>query len=120
MKTIIAGSRTAIDPKILKNALVKCPFSVTSVVCGKARGADTLGELYARENDLELFEYPANWDKFGKSAGYKRNEEMAQNAEALIALWDGESRGTKHMIDLANKYNLTVFIHNYNSGEKYV
>ena len=58
-------------------------------------------------------EFPADWDKHGKSAGYKRNLEMAENADALIAFWDGESRGTKHMIDIAKEKNLLTRIIRY-------
>lgn len=57
--------------------------------------------------------FPADWQKNGKSAGYKRNEEMAQNSDALIAFWDGESKGTKHMIDTAKRYRLSTRIVKY-------
>lgn len=86
------------------------------VVCGCARGADTLGKQFAEELGLKVLEYPADWDKYGKRAGYIRNEEMAKISNALIAFWDGESRGTKHMIDLAKKYKLDIRIINYNYG----
>ena len=105
---IIAGSREFNDYQLL---CAKCDWlfqnrKPTSILCGKARGADTLGELYAKEHDIPVDYYPAEWDKYGKSAGYIRNEQMAMNADALIAFWDGTSRGTKHMIDLADKYHL--------------
>jgi hypothetical protein len=54
--------------------------------------------------------YPADWERYGKSAGYRRNKEMALVAQALVAFWDGESLGTKHMIDIAHKYKLTIKI----------
>lgn len=79
-----------------------------SIVCGTARGADILGEKYAKEKNFNVAYYPAEWDKYGKSAGYIRNKEMAQNADALVAFWNGVSRGTKSMIDLAKKYSLAV------------
>ena len=109
---IIAGSRTFADYNLLCE---KCDFFFqnkrpTSIVCGKARGADTLGEQYAVEHQIPVDAYPAQWDKHGKAAGYIRNEEMAKNADALIAFWDGKSRGTKHMIDLAMKYQLKIRI----------
>ena len=50
----------------------------------------------------------ANWDTFGKRAGYIRNQEMANNADALVAFWDEESKGTRHMIEIAKKQNLAV------------
>ena len=57
--------------------------------------------------------FPADWDKYGKAAGFIRNEQMAQNADALVVFWDGKSRGTKNMIELAAKYKLKVRIKKY-------
>jgi hypothetical protein len=84
---------------------------VTEVVSGMARGVDTLGIDWAVENWLPWKEFYADWKHYGKSAGYKRNEEMAIYADALVAIWDGKSKGTKHMIDLANKHGLIVYVH---------
>lgn len=84
-----------------------------TVVCGKARGADTLGERYAEERGYAVHYFPADWDRYGKSAGHIRNEEMAKNADALVAFWDGKSRGTKDMIKLARQYGLRVRVKNY-------
>ena len=114
MKTIIAGSRGCTDYSILETAIELCPFEVTSVVSGKAPGADTLGEQYAINHNLKLHEYPAMWKMHGKSAGFVRNKQMAENAEALIALWDGISKGTANMIKHARKFKLQVFIYEYN------
>jgi len=114
MKTIIAGSRHCTDPKILEAAIELCPFEVTSVVSGTAPGADTLGEEYARANNLLLYCFPANWKKHGRAAGMIRNAEMSHNAEALIALWDGKSKGTANMIKHAKKQKLKIFVYNYN------
>ncbi len=111
MKTIIAGSRGITQEAILDIAIANCPFIITSVVSGGARGVDKLGETFSKKHHLPLYLYPAKWDLFGKSAGYIRNKEMAENSEALLAIWDGSSKGTKHMIDLAKKYKLTIYIH---------
>lgn len=108
MKTIIAGSRTITNYAKLLQAIDELPWVITLVISGGAKGVDRLGETYAKENDLPLEIYPANWDKFGRKAGPIRNSEMADNAEALLALWDGESRGTKHMIQTANYKGLKV------------
>lgn len=78
------------------------------VVSGTARGADSCGEDWARDRDHWLSRWPANWRQYGKSAGYKRNEQMAAYADALVAFWDGKSRGTKHMIDIAKAQGLAV------------
>ena len=80
------------------------------IVSGTARGVDQLGEEYAKRNDLAVKKFPADWDRFGKSAGYKRNKQMAEYANALVAFWDGRSRGTKHMIDLAKAAGLSVSV----------
>lgn len=78
---------------------------------GAAKGVDQLGEVVAMQRGIPLERYPANWTSFGKAAGYRRNVQMADKAEALIAVWDGVSRGTKHMIDIANERKLRVYVH---------
>ena len=118
-RIIIAGGRNFNDYNLLKEKVDniisdKRKTHQIYIVSGKARGADSLGEKYANENGLNIMEFPADWDKHGRSAGYKRNVEMAENADALIAFWDGESRGTKHMIDIAKEKNLLTRIIKYN------
>lgn len=88
-------------------------------ISGMARGADTLGEIYACQREAIIHKFPADWNTYGKSAGYIRNELMAKHAVegdcygVLIAFWDGKSKGTKHMIDLASKHGLDVYVINY-------
>lgn len=113
MKTIIAGSRTCLDYALLCDTVIKSRFEITEVVSGKAPGADTLGEQWAVNNSIPIKEFPANWKKFGNKAGPLRNQEMADYAEALLALWDGKSHGTSDMIDRAIKRHLRVYIKNY-------
>jgi|TARA_B110000908_G_C10223161_1_gene436458 hypothetical protein len=111
MRIIIAGGRD------LKNyALVysMCQFylqntQVTEIVSGKARGADALGERFAKDMGIYVREFPAEWEKYGKTkAGKIRNEQMAKYGTHLIAFWDGKSRGTANMIELAKKHRLKV------------
>ena len=111
MKTIIAGSRSITNYYTLIEAYLECPFTITSVVSGCARGVDALGEKFASNSSLPLEKYPADWETHGKRAGYIRNAEMADNAEALLAIWDGKSRGTKHMIDIAREKGLEVYVY---------
>ena len=115
MKTIIAGSRTIKDYSIVKTAVRNAIHEgfefPTCIVSGGANGVDKLGEKFADQFEISKEIYQAEWDKYGRSAGYIRNEKMAKNAEALIAIWDGRSRGTRHMIDLAKKYNLRIYVH---------
>ena len=111
MRTIIAGSRT-LDDRLGIFALLdrSYPFVISEVVSGCARGVDQIGEDWARSKGLPVRLFPANWEKYGKAAGYLRNEEMAKHASALIAIWDGESKGTKHMIDLALTHKLWTVV----------
>lgn len=111
MRTIIAGSRTANSIKDLIDAVEKCDWSITTVVCGKAKGADHLGELWAIYHNIPIDYYPADWKKFGRSAGPRRNKQMSENADALIALWNGKSKGTENMIKLATAKNLRIYVH---------
>ena len=117
-KVIIAGSRGFSNYRLLheecnKFLREKRKTHNVIIVSGGARGADLLGEKYAKDEGFSLEVYPANWKKFGKSAGFRRNEQMAEVADALIAFWDGESHGTKHMIDIMNEKNLEVRVINY-------
>lgn len=97
MKVIVAGSRSFADYPRLVSVLATIPAS--EIVCGEARGADLLGRRYAEEYNIPIKSFPAQWDKYGKSAGYIRNKEMGNYADFLVAFWDGKSRGTKNMID---------------------
>jgi ABC-type enterochelin transport system substrate-binding protein len=115
MKVIIAGGRNFNDYNKLRescdNILVN--QKDVEIVSGTAAGADTLGERYAQEKGYEVKKFPAQWDLYGKSAGYKRNQQMAEYADGLIAFWDGKSRGTKHMIDIATNKGLKVRVIRY-------
>ena len=117
-KVIIAGSRGFSNYKLLREQCNKFlrekrKTSNIIIVSGHARGADTLGEKYAQDEGFVLEIYPAQWKKLGKQAGYRRNEQMAEVADALIAFWDGSSKGTKHMIDIMNEKNLLVRVVEY-------
>ena len=109
-RVIIAGSRTFQDYKFLCEKLDKifAKHRPTAIVCGEARGADTLGRRYAEEHYISVESYPADWVNLGKKAGYIRNEQMADNAEALVAFWVNDSAGTKHMIESAEARGLQV------------
>lgn len=115
MKIIVAGGREFNNYELLKEKLDELIGENTDIeiVSGMARGADTLGIQYAKERGYKIKEFPANWDKYGKSAGYKRNEEMANYGDTSICFWNGISKGTKHMIDLSNKYKLNTTVIRY-------
>ena len=120
MRIIIAGSRFFNDYDFLSrevNRIIKelnVSFSDISIISGTAIGADQLGEKFAKENNINLKYFPAQWDKLGKAAGFLRNKEMANYAKedngVLIAFWNGKSRGTSHMIDYCKYIELKVFV----------
>ena len=111
MKVIVAGGRDFNNYELLKEKLdFYFKDIIPVIICGEAKGADSLGRRYAEEKGLDILSYPAEWDKYGKSAGYKRNEQMAAEAEALVAFWNGKSKGTKHMIDTMIRLNKPVRI----------
>jgi hypothetical protein len=112
MKVAVVGSRTFIDYDILKKNLdiIHEKKPITYIVSGGAKGADSLGEKWAKENNIESLIFIPDWDKFGKSAGYKRNESIIINSDIVIAFWDGKSKGTQHSINLSKQHNKPVFI----------
>lgn len=117
MRIIIAGGR---DFKDFDNLCRACDYYLQNkekdsieIISGCARGADTLGEKYAKIHNYKLTKFPAKWNIHHRRAGFIRNEEMAEYADALIVFWDGMSKGTKHMIDTAIKYGLELRILKY-------
>ena len=78
---------------------------ITLVISGRATGPDKLGEMWAKRNNASIAAFPADWDRFGKGAGHIRNNEMGTLGDAAIIMWDGESRGTKHMISVMKQLN---------------
>ena len=128
VRMIIAGGRDFDDYNLLKKSVhnvicdlvyERCSDYKCEIVSGTARGADSLGEKFAVKEGFVVKRFPADWNTYGKRAGYLRNEQMAKYAVSdgcygvLVAFWDGKSRGTKHMIDLAKKHGLTVYVFNY-------
>lgn len=107
---IVAGGRDFNDYELLKKSanflLQNIPEECIQIISGMASGADTLGYKYAIECGYPCLKFPAKWDIHGKAAGHIRNKAMAEYADALIAFWDGKSRGTKDMIDIAKQKNI--------------
>lgn len=114
MKVIIAGTRSGVPHRILIDAIFKSGFTITEVVSGAAQGVDTQGEEWARHNQIPVTRFPADWHNLGTKAGPFRNAQMANYAEALIAIWDGKSTGTKNMINQGKKRGLDIYIHRIN------
>jgi len=109
MKTIIAGSRDFESYAILYAVMQSVPWEITEVVSGCARGVDTMGENWAGDNRVPVKKFPAEWKTYGKCAGYLRNNEMANYADALVAIRFQGSKGTLHMLDLADQANLKIY-----------
>lgn len=136
MKVVIAGTRTFDDLKLLSkicDKLLKNAKNVT-VLCGEARGADSLGKVYAYSRGYKVDFYPANWNdthgkpkhelavgkngkEYWKKAGLKRNIRMAKDADAVIIFWDGKSNGSRHMRKQARRMNVPYRVYNYVTGE---
>lgn len=114
-RLIVAGGRLFNDYELLKMSLDKLLANKTNIIIisGVAKGADSLGEQYAKEKGYPIEQFPADWNTFGKSAGYKRNVQMSEVADALCAFWDGISTGTNHMINIMNSANKPVRIIRY-------
>lgn len=120
MKYIIAGGRDFNNRNILyaiMNTVKKYGPSVnkpiTEIITGDARGADTLGAEWANVNGIRLTHFPAKWEMYGKSAGFIRNVDMGEYADAAIIFWNGESKGTKHMIQTMKKLGKPYSVFNY-------
>lgn len=118
MKVIIAGTRDFNDYHAVKSTVARTCWEINEVVSGGASGADALGEEYERHNSIPLKIFKADWNQHGKAAGPIRNKEMATYADALIAFWDGVSKGTMNMIQEARNAGLKVYVYQYNTAER--
>lgn len=123
---IIAGSRdftdyTIVDKKVKEFLCSKNSTEKPTIICGMARGADMLGYVFAKRYDFPLQKFLADWS-LGTKAGPMRNERMAQYAYehgngVLLAFWDGWSKGTRSMINLAKKYDLEIHVFDFEGEE---
>lgn len=114
-KLIVAGSRDFNNYQFLREKLDHLLQNVKEdieIVSGRAKGADMFGEAYANERGYKIAKFPADWT-IGKTAGFIRNEDMAKYANACVVFWLNNSRGTKHMIDMSQKYNLKLRIYKF-------
>lgn len=113
-KVIIAGSRQLTDVRLVAEAVRRSGFQISEVVSGAARGIDTAGEAWAAANGIPVRRFPADWARHGRAAGPRRNTTMVgyvrPHGGALIAVWNGESRGTQHIITHARQQGIAVFV----------
>jgi hypothetical protein len=110
MKLIIAGSRTFTNYQRLCQTLALERHRITQVITGGAKGADQLGYCWAWKHQVKHQLFRADWERFGKSAGVRRNYQMAQAGDVLIAFWDGQSPGTAHMVQCMRQLGKLVVI----------
>lgn len=96
---IVAGSRDFQNYKLLEQELDKIKDEIGEIVCGEARGADTFGRIYGESHGIPVKSFPANWALYGSSAGYVRNHDMGEYAHKAIIFWNGQSPGSKNMIE---------------------
>lgn len=120
MKILVVGSRNFNNYEMLKNAIDTAvnTYGDVEIVSGGAKGADSLAEQYAKEKGYSLKVFPADWNKYGKSAGYRRNAEMHKyisefDDKLCIAFWDGQSKGTQHSFELAKQYKNPIIVVKY-------
>ncbi len=112
-RVVVAGCRDYNNYEQAREFIELCISKINKeneiiFLSGDCRGADALGIRYAKESGFAIEHYPAEWQKYGKSAGPKRNEIMAQRCDFVICFWDGKSRGTRSMIELAQKYKRKI------------
>ena len=110
MRIAIVGSRNFNDYEVLKTALESLKKKATLIVSGGAKGADSLGERWAKENNIETLIFLPDWEKYRKAAGFIRNQEIVLNCDVCVAFWDGQSKGTLSTIELCKKAGKEVVV----------
>lgn len=116
-KVIIAGSRTFEDYRLLEKTLDQMYSEPIEVVCGGAHGADNFGRLWAAKKGYEVKTFIPQWQQEGKQAGFNRNVEMADYCDEAICVWDGESKGTAHMIRIVEGLGKPCHVLRFNKNE---
>lgn len=109
MKIAVIGSREFDDYELMEKALDSFK-NIELIVSGGAVGADTLAELYAKNNGIETLIHYADWQEHGKAAGPIRNTQIVNDADFILAFWDGKSTGTKDSINKAYKTNTPIMV----------
>jgi len=110
MRVLVCGSR-GFNDYITMCVALDAMDDVDTIVEGCARGADRLAEQYGQRHDIPVEHHPADWDRFGRGAGFRRNLEMLDSSvDLVLAFWDGESRGTAHTIQMASSRGIDVVV----------
>lgn len=103
----VIGSRDFSDYGLLESTLASLP-GITRIVSGGAKGADSLVEIYARQHQIPLVVFKADWKQYGKGAGIVRNRQIIEAAEMVVAFWDGVSKGTASTLALAKTKGIPI------------
>lgn len=111
MKVAIIGSRGFNDYELLKSRLLEHVKVIECIISGGAKGADSLAERFAQEYNIPTKIFLPDWKQFGRSAGIVRNKEIVKEADLCFIFWDGESKGTKSVIDFCKKLNKDATVH---------
>lgn len=116
-KLIVAGGRDFADKALFLKTMQQVEQDLSeysvSLVSGMAKGADMMAYQFARQEGITCHEFPADWNKYGKAAGFRRNQEMGIFSDGLVAFWDGKSHGTKHMIETMKAQNKWIMVVRY-------
>jgi len=116
MKVAIVGSRSMFDCQVLVETLFNCFVHIfgkpTKIISGGAKGVDSFAEDFAHVHNIELQIFKPDWAKYGKQAGFIRNEDIIKNCDICLAIWDGKSHGTKHDIELCEQYKKDLVLYN--------
>jgi hypothetical protein len=123
MRIAIVGSRNFNDYTLFKKEfelfLEENNIKNYKIISGGAKGADNFAKIYALENNIEIIEFIPEWEKYGKKAGFLRNNTIWDNADIGIAFWDGKSTGTAHSFEISKKQNKILKVINYNTKESW-
>lgn len=116
----IVGSRSINDLELLENIWkqLNLPYKDVTIVSGGAIGVDSNGADFSDKYGIPIIVFKPNWARYGKSAGFKRNEDIIKNCDICIAIWDGKSQGTKHSMDLCKAYFKRLYVWNNSPGHK--
>ena len=110
---LVSGSRDFPHPHLVRHTIQNVITSEDFLMHGCARGVDTWADETAKACGATVIRRPADWDRYGKHVGYLRNEQMLNEARQhpdllVVIFWDGQSRGTKHMIDLCKASHIPI------------
>jgi hypothetical protein len=113
MNIIVCGGRDYNDYQQLSNVLnevIRTIDDKVNIISGMARGADSLAVQYAKEHNIDCIGFPAQWDKYGLSAGYRRNEQMLIEGKPNLVIAFPGGKGTQHMIQITKSHNIPIYI----------